>query len=68
MARIRSDAADGERRLRSLRRELAQLEERAEFLTRAEATAVDALAAAHDAAEHADRRVADADAAVAELR
>lgn len=68
LARIRSDAADGERRLRSLRRELAQLEERAEFLTRAEATAVDALAAAHDAAEHADRRVADADAAVAELR
>ncbi|NKS17066.1 hypothetical protein GS490_12115 [Rhodococcus hoagii] len=68
LARIRSDVADGERRLRSVRRELAQLEERAEFLTRAEATAVDALAAAHDAAEHADRRVADADAAVAELR
>lgn len=68
LARIRSDAADGERRLRSLRRELAQLEERAEFLTRAEATAVDALAAAHDAADRADRRVADADAAAAELR
>ncbi|BCN77952.1 hypothetical protein [Prescottella equi] len=67
-ARIRSDVADGERRLRSVRRELAQLEERAEFLTRAEVAAVDALAAAHDAAEHADRRVADADAAVAELR
>lgn len=68
LARIRSDVADGERRLRSVRRELAQLEERAEFLTRAEVAAVDALAAAHDAAEHADRRVADADAAVAELR
>ncbi|MBM4723858.1 hypothetical protein GS876_10945 [Rhodococcus hoagii] len=51
-----------------MRRELAQLEERAEFLTRAEVAAVDALATAHDAAEHADRRVADADAAVAELR
>ncbi|WP_458681604.1 hypothetical protein [Prescottella equi] len=68
LARIRSDVADGERRLRSVRRELAQLEERAEFLTRAEVAAVDALATAHDAAEHADRRVADADAAVAELR
>ena len=68
LARIRSDAADGERRLRSLRRELAQLEERAEFLTRAEATAVDALAAAPDAADRADRRVAAADAAAAELR
>ncbi|XVA03128.1 hypothetical protein ACQ86I_04930 [Prescottella equi] len=68
LARIRFDVADGERRLRSVRRELAQLEERAEFLTRAEVAAVDALAAAHDAAEHADRRVADADAAVAELR
>lgn len=67
LARIRSDVADGERRLRSVRRELAQLEERAEFLTRAEVAAVDALATAHDAAEHADRRVADADAAVAEL-
>lgn len=68
LARIRSDVADGERRLRSVRRELAQLEERAEFLTRAEVAAVDALATAHDAADHADRRVADADAAVAELR
>lgn len=68
LARIRSDVADGERRLQSVRRELAQLEERAEFLTRAEVAAVDALATAHDAAEHADRRVADADAAVAELR
>ncbi|ORM01936.1 hypothetical protein [Prescottella equi] len=68
LTRIRSDVADGERRLRSVRRELAQLEERAEFLTRAEVAAVDALATAHDAAEHADRRVADADAAVAELR
>lgn len=68
LARIRFDVADGERRLRSVRRELAQLEERAEFLTRAEVAAVDALATAHDAAEHADRRVADADAAVAELR
>ncbi|MBM4487010.1 hypothetical protein MWT96_04880 [Prescottella equi] len=67
-ARIRSDVADGERRLQSVRRELAQLEERAEFLTRAEVAALDALATAHDAAEHADRRVADADAAVAELR
>lgn len=68
LAAAAADVADGERRLRSVRRELAQLEERAEFLTRAEVAAVDALATAHDAAEHADRRVADADAAVAELR
>lgn len=60
-----SEAAD---RVRDLRRELAHLEERAEFLARAETAAGDAVAAARDAAERADQRVAEAEAVVADLR
>lgn len=68
LAGIRSEVAEGDERLRRLQRELAHLEERAEFLARSEAAAVDALATARDAVEHADRRVADAEAAVPDPR
>lgn len=64
---VRAEAGEVAERVRELRRRLGHLEERAEFLGRAEAAASETVSAAREAVEQADRRVAEAEGAVAKL-
>lgn len=61
LAEIRSDAAEAAGRVGALRHELEHLEERVEFLARAEANAVRSVSTARDDVDRTDRRVAEAE-------